>query len=240
MKRYLYPFLCGVLAMISCGKDKKAPLVLSGSYQSGPTTLVATPIRMYTEKGEVNNPALMDHFLYRHFRTSGPFSRIDIPPGPRVFTLAIRSNKRATLTNTNVAPGDSIQAEVLAQELSSFVLANLDSVDVLSAGGAPTRCDQLDELIGNTHRGKHCIALPATTGYRFNCRIRPVRLVTIKGSQLVIPLFNYVITAGYPAPNNCEIVRAEEWNTFNPAILNQLVAGDTLVVQEQQIPLTKK
>jgi hypothetical protein len=240
MKKYFYPFVFGVLVVNGCGKDPEAPLVLSGIYQSGTTSLVATPIRMYTKNGEVNNPPMLDHFLYRHFRSWGPFSRIDIPSGTRVFTLTVRSNKRATLTNTNVAPGDSVQAEVLVQKPTSFVLANLDSVDVLSAGGASTRCDRLDELIGNTHRGKRCTAVPATTGYGFNCRIRPVRLITIEGRQLVIPQFNYVIIAGYPAANSCEVVRAEEWNTFNPAILNQLVTGDTIVVQEQEIPLTKK
>lgn len=241
MKQYIYPLLLGVLLLLGCKKDREAPLVLVGKYEASTSPVAATPIRLYTVNGIVDNQVIVDNFIKRQSWVQDYFFRNAVPaPNNASLVLAIRSNMRATLIDTHATSTDSVRAEVLSQNDQSFLLANVDSASVLLSSNSTSRCEQLGERIKNVYPGKRCRSLPPFTGYSSYCMIRPVRVITIKNGNLFIPQFTWLVKTGQPSQSICGLAYSKEWNTFNPAILNQLVAGDTIVVQEREIPLLKK
>ena len=86
---------------------------------------------------------------------------------------------------------------------------------------------------------KRCVALPPATGYSRLCRFRPVRLLKMNAGQLFVPQLSWLVQSGQQYAS-CGYAASGSWNLFNTGILNQLTAGDTLVVQERAIALLKK
>ncbi|MBF9222094.1 hypothetical protein [Hymenobacter ruricola] len=246
MKHLFYPLASGLFLLAACNKDAPEAdrMVLTGDYQAG-ATLAAGPITLYTQNGPVTTPAVVDRYLARQPWAASTFSRTDAPISPtNTLTVLIRPNNQVYLISTKTASGrrDTIKHDLTAQNSAYAVLAGRDSVSTLttSSSTAVSRCALLAGQMEKELPVKRCVAVPIATGFSQQCKFRPIRLLKIDAGQLAIPQLGWLAQSGQPLAGTCGRAAGGAWNVFNTAVLNQLTAGDTLVVQERTIALTKK
>lgn len=243
MKHTFYPLaLCAAVLLGSCGKDNgETPLALTGEYQATKVLAATNPIRMYTKTGEIANVPLVDSYIRRQFGTRPSFfSRTDVAiAGLDLQTLTIDANDQATLATFYQTNTTRVNSRITLRTPHYFVLTAADSASTLIPVGAPNRCVQLLDQIKTIAPIKRCYPLPGITGYIQGCKFQPVQVVSIQNRQLFFPVLSWLVVRGQPSSGTCTYGFADERNIFNSAMLNQLVDGDTLVVQERQIALTK-
>jgi hypothetical protein len=246
MKHTLYLLALGATILTSCGSDKEdTPFVLAGEYQTGTTLMATNPIAMYTKSGEVKNDRVIDSFLKSsRLPISTYFSRTDVPfpsADTKPLKVIIQENGKATLVAVGPTGTDSTKAEVTRQTPEYIIVSDIDSVGGPSNPSSPplTRCYQFRDKIETFYPVKHCRPVSYTSGtYEYFCKFRTIRVIEIKDGQLFIPQLSWFVRSG--RPTDCSLVYSGEWNTFDTAILNQLVEGDTIVVQKRQVALLKK
>ena len=233
-------WLAGTLLLAGCHKDKEAEVApdLTGTYTASATVRAAHPIVLYTKDGQVNDQNLINRFLKRQPSFFAEyFSATDQTPNTGAITqLAFRGNGRATLLTSYSSYKDSVLTKVVARPAGGLLLQYVDTTGVYTNIGLPcdTRINALAVYVRNFNAPTQCTALNPATGYSQYCRINPIRLVGVRDGQPFIPYLSWCLRIG-----TCSFAQGGEWNTFNPAILSRLVAGDTLVVQEREIALQK-
>lgn len=226
--------------LAGCGKDKQNQPTLVGSFEAE-AVIKPAAIIMYTSAGVVDNQALVDKFLARRNRNVDTyFSRVEVPlPASQSLTLAFRGNNRATLLDKGPTRTDSIQTDVISQSPQRLVLAQKDSVVILR-GSSTDRAEQLSGMMQLEQPGQRCQILPPSSGIpSLYCRVRPIRVITCHDGRLFLPQFSWLIQTSTAYATSSWSYKGVQ-NTFNSAVLNQLVAGDTLVVQVREIPFSKK
>lgn len=237
MRKHYRLLVALVVLSAGCQKDKeRIAYDLTGTYTAEHTLRAANPIAMYTSAGQVTNTAVVTRFLARRLNLSTYFSATDVAvPSNTTLRLAFRANSQAILFTTAPNYSDSVRTEITHQQINSLRLQNLDSISTLS--GISYSCKKVLELadyIKEVYPGRRCQAMSPTTGYSQYCKTRPVRVVGARGSQLYVPYFSWLVQA-----DGCSLAYKGEWNLFNTAVLNHLAAGDTVVVQEREILLSK-
>lgn len=235
MSQCVYLLLLGSIFLNSCSKGEETQPVLAGSFQSEPV-ISGTDIKMYTSAGQVENRVLVDKFLSRRQNLTGYFSRVDVPiPATISLTLAFRGNNRVTLLSKGATSADSTLTEIISQTPQRLVLALIDSVNILQ-NEPQNRAEQLSALMQAEQPGQRCYRVPFASGtYAQSCRMRPIRVITRHDGKLFLPQLSWLIqsSGAYWAYSGVQ-------NTFNTAVISQLVVGDTLVVQAREIPFSKK
>lgn len=241
MKYLFYPLALGLLMLGGCSKDREeATLVLAGEYQAN-STIVTAPITMYTSTGVVNNQAVVDGYLRRQALSAAYFSRTDLPtPAANSLAIIIRQNKQVNFISSYPTRTDTVKAEITSQLAKYVVLSNRDSVAGFSSASAANRCAQLSAQMPIEKPVKRCVGMSPASGYSQYCKYRPVEVVAINAGQLYIPLLSWSLKSSPSVYSNCGSASYGSWNLFNKAVLNQLASGDTLVMQERSIALTKK
>ena len=237
-----YLFAASMLLLCACGKDDDtSELNLPGKYRSD-NHIMAAAINMYTSSGQLNNTSLIDKFIRRH-RMSDSFSRTDVAiPNGNFLTLSISPDNRVTFVSTtpdNSRSPDSLKTEIVSRSQDYLALANLDSVSVVSSESS-NRCEQLAKNINQVQPNKRCRTVSVVSGsFSQLCWYRPTSALLIKDGTLRLPLFSWIISSrqnGFFCGSGYGNTR----NTLNPAVLNQLQVGDTIVVQVRQVPLIKQ
>ena len=244
MKHLLFRLASGVLLLAGCRKgEPEAPPALTGDYLMG-DVVVTAPIVMYTRGGPVNNPGLIDRFLARRKLTPSAFSRTDVPVPPTA-RLALRMAAHQQAQWIIPAPGgsDTVRLDVTSQRPNYVVLARRDSATDGhgSSNGVytPSRCETLGAQVEVESQVKRCSTTHSAAGIAIRCRFRPRFVVKITGGHLSVPQLSWALSASL-AGSGCETSTSNGWNLFNPGVVAQLTAGDTLVVQERSIALVKK
>jgi hypothetical protein len=239
MKYHFYLLLAGISLLAGCGKDKENQPTLAGSFEAEPV-IKAAAIVMYTNAGVVNNQALVDKFLVRRkMVVDDYFSRVDVPlPATYSFTLAFRGNNRVTLLSKGATRTDSVLTDITSQSSQRLVLAQKDSVTILR-GSSADRAEELSGMMQSEQPGQRCQILPPSSGiYAQYCRVRPIRVITSHDGKLFLAQLSWLIQTSTAYRTSYWAYRGVQ-NTFNTSVLNQLVAGDTLVVQAREIPFKK-
>lgn len=237
MKHYPLLFLA-LFGLSNCQKDPAQPLLaLPGEYFSA-SELVARPIRMYTQQGEVRNTALIENFIQREYIPTA-FQRTNLAIGDSLLVLSIPAAGPATLFSNSLYPRRDAQAEVTAQTRDFFVLTRVDSTNQMVPQLPLPRCSMLVDQLKQALPAKRCYRLSPATGYAQLCRVRQAYAITIRDGQLFLPLMTYAVKSA-SAGESCRYAQTNEWNLFNPALRSQLQAGDTLVLQVNEVALLKK
>ncbi|MBJ6145940.1 hypothetical protein [Hymenobacter sp. BT559] len=240
MKYNFYVLLASVSLLTGCGKDRETQPALVGSFEAE-AVIKPAPIMMYTSTGMVDNQMLVDKFLARRNRNAGTyFSRVEVPlPTTQSLILAFRGNNRVTLLDKGPTRTDSIQTDVTSQSSQRLVLAQKDSVVILQ-GSSTDRAEQLSGMMQLEQPGQRCQILPPSSGIpSLYCRVRTIRVITRHNGQLFLPQLSWLIQTSTAYATSYWAYKGVQ-NTFNSAVINQLVAGDTLVVQAREIPFLKK
>ncbi|WP_303312702.1 hypothetical protein [Hymenobacter sp. BT730] len=237
MKYYLL-LLTALFGLSNCQKDPAPPLLaLPGSYYSA-NEIVAQPIRMYTQQGEVRNDALIDDFIRREYQPAG-FPRTNLSIGDSLLLLTIPEKGPVTLVSKTFYKTYFAQAQVSGQTHDSFALTRLDSITQRVPLATPTRCAVLMDQMEQAPPSRRCFPISSTTGYAQFCWLKQAYAIGIRDGQLFLPVFNYLVKSDFSA-GRCMFGRSGQWNLFNSAIRSQLLAGDTLVVQMNEVALLKK
>ena len=242
MKQTFYPLALGLLLVSSCGKDKSgvAP-VPEGEYESA-ATILAAPITMYTKDGAVNDPAIVDRYLNRRPSTASFFSRTATPVLYNIkITLRIKGNSKVDIITVSSGRNDTLETDITSQSSQYLVLSLKDTVKYASSGSASDRCERWGNVMLTDYPKTYCANVAQPSGNFQVCKFRPSRLVKLQDGALYIPqLSTSSKIRGASSNSFCSQAQAGTWNLFNLACLNQLIAGDTIVVQERQIALSKK
>jgi hypothetical protein len=243
MKKYLYSVVLSTICLVGCGKNEEAPLIVEGKYQADNTILAANPITMYTKDGRVDNQLVVNKFFNHHSWAQPFFSSSDIHnPGTSSLTIDIRSNKHAAIVSNSSNRVDSIRVEVTSQESNYLILSEVDS----SAMNLPyysfreVHLHEIESQMQSVIPKKKCYNVPAYLNYSQACQYRFLRLLTIKEGKLFVPQFSYLIQTNQMNSGVNSIAYSRVWNTFNTSVLNKLIVGDTIVVQEREVALLKK
>ena len=239
MKHHLYSL--ALLLLAGCGKDPGIELPSPGDYETGPT-IVANSIVMYTKNGQVNNPQLVDKFLSG--KQLGPpfFFRTDVANNDFFFKLTISTNSQATLVSQGLTNPVTKKAEITTRNPEYFVLTEVDSVSISSSNTYANRCSLLGQKLKTVNPVQRCKSLPLSTGYSQICKFRPVQVVTIRDGKFFLSVLSWMVQTGPSAATGsfCGLSSGGERNTFNPAMVTQLIDGDTIVVQQREIALLKR
>lgn len=245
MKLLSYSLAFFALVFAGCSKDAdQAPAVLDGEYRAG-ATIIAAPIVMYTKNGVVNTPALVDRFLRRTAYAPSLFSRTNEPVlGGATLTLTIRGNRQATFVTTSPGRTDTVKTDITSQTAQYFVAIGRDSVATRSSSNPSDRCARLAGQMHSEATGKRCLDLAPSSGAPWQqlCRFRSFRFVNLNAGQLFVPHLTWLLQSLQSPQGSaiCSSASSSTWNRFNSGVLNQLAAGDTLVVQERTIALLKQ
>jgi hypothetical protein len=241
MKKYLYALLMSAICLAGCSKEK-VPFALDGTYQLGPTVSAANPIKLYTKDGIMEDPALIDRFLARrqYLVNAAIFARSDAPsPYANPVTLTIEGSRAVLVVSRSYATKfDTSRAEITSRTDRSFVVTGFDSTTIGNNDGS--HCATLVEQMHSPHGGHRCVKLPPASGFSSFCFVRPMWVVITKDGKLFAPQLSWFLQASPPLAKACTYSYSREWDLFNPAVRSQLLAGDTLVVQEREIALLKK
>jgi hypothetical protein len=239
MKNHFYFLLSSMVLLAGCRKDKESQPSLDGSFVAGPV-ISATDIVLYTSTGRVDNQAVVDKFLARRKNMATYFSRVDTPlPTGYSLTLAFRGNNRVTLLSKGPTSTDSVVTEITAQSPQRLVLAEMDSISILR-NPPQNRAEQLSELIPSERPTQRCWNVAVSVGtYTQACRMRFTRVITRHDGKLFLPQLSWVVQAAGTAGSYVWAYSGVQ-NTFNAGVVNQLLPGDTLVVQAREIPFSKK
>lgn len=229
-----------MLFLCSCKKSQEKPLPsLEGLYESEPTIMAINPITMYTINGPVTDKKVIDGFRIRRFISpSNLFSHTDTPePSGASFTLSIDSNNKAVVTTAIVALdfSNTRTYTVSSRTSQNFLLVATDSSYYNQYSN--NRCAILSNDVLKVPPKGTCRARTPTF---FSCKDLPTQVITIRNGQLFVPQLGWYIKTGTTPNTSCSVGYGGLWNMFNPAILNKLVVGDTLLVQERAIAFKKE
>lgn len=242
MKQLFYPLVLGLLVLGGCSKDapKAAPRFEATGTYTVTTVPVAGAIRMFTRAGEVNNAQLIRNFSQRNY------SGLLYSPGvvsPYISgELAFDGNGKATLTTTAVQVGGLVTTtvgyEVTSQTADNLLLSRQLSA-LTNTPSTPDACYNIVRDIRGLPPVYTCTALPPTTGFSDQCAFKPVCVLNLRGTQPSLALMSYIFSAAN-AGRTCSLGYRNDFNIFNAMLPSRLNAGDTLVVQEAELPLVKK
>lgn len=232
----IYPLtlaLVFVALFTGCSKDEAAASFDSTGQYKLASTITTNPIVMYTRNGIVSNQQVLDNFLIRKQLPTPVFYRNDVPNNVfSDFTIDINRNNQATIsyqTNSNTA---TVNAEITTRTPQYLVLAHTDSVFV----GSNLPVDILQENIVLIKRMLRCTTSPLIS----KCMNRPFTVTAIQNNKLFLPLFAWLIQTGPTTTIRGGLTIGSAINIFNPAIVNRLATGDTIVVQTRELALRKQ
>ena len=241
MKKYFYSLIMSALCLAGCSKEK-VPLALDGTYQLGPVVSAANPIKLFTKDGSTDDPTLINRFLARrqYVINTTLFARADAPsPYTNPITLTIAGSRAALIVNrATPTKFDTTKAEITGRTDRSFVVLGFDSTTFGDRDGS--HCATLIEQMHSPHGGYRCVKLPPASGFSSYCMGRPMWVIALKDGKLFAPQLSWFLQVSSPLVKACNYSYTREWDLFNPAVQSQMIAGDTLVVQEWEIAFLKK
>lgn len=241
MKHLFYPLACGLLLFGGC-KDtpKEEPRFDATGTYTITTVPVAGAVRMFTMAGEVHNAQLIRNFSQRNY--PGLF----YSPGfisPYVSgELAFDGKGKATLTTSALLLGGlvttTLDYDVTSQTSDNLLLSRQLSA-LTNAPVTPDACYNIVRDIEGLPPVFACTALPPASGFSMQCVFKPVYVLNLRGTQPSLALMSYIFSAT-KAGRTCSFAYRNDFNVFNTTLPGRLNAGDTLVVQEAELPLVKK
>lgn len=243
MKLLIRPLTSLLLLLSACAKDDSAP-VLTGSYRTE-STIRAGVMLLYTANGVTSNSAAISRFLRHYPNVRSYFLRRDSTLTGYPLELNFRENNRVTLASV-VPPGTDdhmVEWEVTTRARKHYLLSELDSVVAYKPStGYPynqSPCGELAQKVREHQPAQRCFNVAQASGYEQVCRFRPLHLLTFRNEQPALPLLSWL---GVVARNGrqCWVASGSEWNTPSPSLRQNLSAGDTVLVQLNEVMLRKQ
>ncbi|WP_345220849.1 hypothetical protein [Hymenobacter koreensis] len=219
--------------LAGCGKsESEKEYVLKGDYQTQNPLTVTAPI-LYTRQGPVTNPQVIQQFLARLNNTGFVFGTSQTLSSNSL--LSFRDDKTASIV-FQAPQGTAIEARLEEKTSDRIVLVGRDSI---AYSQAPNPVLVVQNINQYKVAGR-CRPVPPASGFISPCKgaVRYPINRTADG-QLRIPLLSFLHKVTYPGgmASNSGI---NVWGVFNSAVLGQLGATDTLVVQTKELPLLKQ
>ncbi|MBU6122816.1 hypothetical protein [Hymenobacter siberiensis] len=242
MKHYFYPLALGLIALVGCSKSKSEETPkfdTTGTYTVS-TTPEPRPMRMFTQTGEVRNDALIQRYFERQY-AGLPIKSGVIPPFLAA-ELVFTSPSEAILNTTTLMSGTPQTSNVpltfsgLTNERA--VLTSKNPKPSTSPSGNSSKCDNIVRDIQGVSPVYTCTSLPPSTGFGTQCEFKPVYVLNLRGEQASIAIMFYYFSATVSG-GSCGM-GGNLFNVLNAALPGRIASGDTLVVQEAELPLVKK
>ncbi|KAA9332328.1 hypothetical protein F0P96_12685 [Hymenobacter busanensis] len=224
-------------------EEQKPSFDASGTYSATAADFVAGPVRMYTRQGEVKDVQLIQRFsqrwygglLYGSPGPVAPFAAVDLTfTTPRPANTPIQGSLKLTTAANTTYSG----VYAAAQSAEHLVLAD----NVAQSDFMPLFADRCrlftKEVLGLTPTYSWS-PLPGSTGYAERLEYHPLYVLELNGAQARMALLSYIFVSGTNG-QSCSIGYRNAFNIVNETTLSRLNVGDTLVVQHNQLPLTKQ
>ncbi|GAA4029924.1 hypothetical protein GCM10022409_12720 [Hymenobacter glaciei] len=118
------------------------------------------------------------------------------------------------------------------------VLTSKDPKPFTTSSGSSSKCDNIVRDIQGVSPAYTCTTPPPSTGFGTQCEFKPVYVLNLRGEKasLAIMFFHFSATV---SGGSCGM-GGSLFNVLNAALPGRIAAGDTLVVQEAELPLVKK
>ena len=241
MKQFFYSLGLGLTLLAGCkDKTEEEPRFDATGTYTITTAPVAGAVRMFTRAGEVRDAQLIRNFSERNY--SGLLYSPGVASPYLSGELAFGGNGQATLTTTAIQMG-SVVANTLVCDITSQTPTTLLLTSQLSAvtytPSTTNACYSIVRDIKGISPIYTCKALPPVTGFSSQCDFKPVYVLNLHGIQPSLALLSYIFSTAN-AGQTCSLGYRNDFNVFNTALPSRLNAGDTLVVQESELPLVKK
>lgn len=239
----LFAALVGLLS--ACQKNIDAGtsgnlLTLEGRFQSE-MTVHLNPMLMYVQNRQITDQAIINPYLTRHGFDS-------------YFSTAATQIRTDTLFTVNFAGGDSaiikfsfnpnfFQTKKIQNSPSEWVLQRRDTIVTLgdiSSAPVPIRCDTLGSLINKISPVSYYVDI-VPNNQRFYYLV-PRYVLQEVNNELSLPLITSAGNTNWNYPSsigNCSFRLSDYFNIKKDNIENNLLPGDTLVVQAKSIRMVK-
>lgn len=222
-----------IATLISCNKNNELPQ-FEGQYKNS-TEGIITPVIMFTKQGQVTDITTIQGFLQRKgFTNEFIFnsSSISIPTGLSVLTIS-ENNTVSILTNGS---STILQGEIIDKTSSELTIAAMDSTKyyIMREAG---RCDTFSIGISNSKRKFY--PLSSFSGYKGFYKFRRILPLKINNGQLIMPLMKSLVSSSNGG-SSCYVYFRDYWDSFNSDIPGQLMKGDTIVYQINEVPLVRQ
>ncbi|QJX47621.1 hypothetical protein HMJ29_11980 [Hymenobacter taeanensis] len=234
--------LATLLLLGACSKDDDTIPMLMGQYRTE-STIKAGTMQLHTSTGIITNQTTITRFLRRLNGASTTFLRRDSTITGASLELHFRENNRVTLASV-VPPGADdhmTEMEVTTRAREYYLLSDLDSVSIYTSpsGYNANPCNELPDKIRQHRPARKCFNVSQASGFGQMCRLRPLRMLTIRKGQPVLSLFSWLGKSGSNG-RWCWIATGFDWNSLNPNLRSSLAPGDTVVVQTNELALHKQ
>ncbi|TCJ17595.1 hypothetical protein EPD60_05215 [Flaviaesturariibacter flavus] len=229
-------FAAAASALIACKKSTAADdaaALFCGTYTAAPSVAVE-PARMYISSSVITDTALIGAFVRRipvpgppavpAFQLVGSTGAFPYPDRPRIAF----SGSGGTL---ELVAGSFLSFDLLSQSATGALLVRRDSVTSISSTG--TSCPALAR--GALRKYSDSLCGPDRPGL-MACRFRAVVPLEIDRGVLYLPLVSVAARNG----DGCVGTYSNVFNYLEPAMLPQLGANDTLVVQRKRAGLVRQ
>ncbi|HEX8328574.1 MAG TPA: hypothetical protein VF629_13615 [Hymenobacter sp.] len=231
----------GLLMLCACKKENSEESLPTweGIYESEPTILSINPIIMYTANGAVNSQNTIEKFIRRNLLLTSPlFSSTNTPnPSGESYTLTIMPNNQATIAYKHPLISGSVSYAIASRSRERLHLLSVDSTSNNLFINA-NRCTVLNQNVPAVSTPARCI--PGSPGVTLFCKFRTSKLISVANGQLFAPQLSWYVKLQQSPNAYCSSGYGGSWNIFNQSVTNQLMAGDTILVQERAFAFRKK
>ncbi|WP_426060817.1 hypothetical protein [Hymenobacter sp. B1770] len=242
MKRLLYSLGLGLILVSGCSKRNSIEgpqFEATGTYTVS-ITPEAGPMRMFTQTGEIQNDALIRRYFERQF-AGLPIKTGVIPPFLAA-ELAFTSPSEAILNTTTSTSGtpqsSSVPLTFSGLTIERAVLTSKNPRPFTTPSSNSSKCTNIVRDIQGVSPVYACTALPPSTGFGSQCEFKPVYVLNLRGEKASLAVMFFYFSATVSG-GSCG-TGGNLFNVLNAALPGRIAAGDTLVVQEAELPLIRK
>ncbi|MEL5992962.1 hypothetical protein [Hymenobacter segetis] len=242
MKHYFYPLALGLITLVGCSKSKSEETPKFDA--TGTYTISATPepgpIRMFTQAGEIQNDVIIRRYFERQY-AGLPIAWGVIPPfraAELIFTSPSDAILNTTAPTSGFPPSSSVLVTFSGLTNARAVLTSKNPKSAISPSSSSSKCDNITHDIQGVSPVYTCTALPPSTGFGTQCDFKPVYVLNLRGEKASLALMFFYFSATVSG-GRCGI-GGNLFNVLNTTLPPRIAAGDTLVVQEAELPLVKR
>jgi hypothetical protein len=236
-----------VITFSSCKKGgepiKEKDVVLDGTYLAS-NSINFMNVQMFTKNGEVTDQNIIKNYLTGYvarIKLTNEFST-DLKTAPfrdGEFEIDFNNNLNAYIKTTLATTGkvDSVKFDVSDRSSSTFTLKATDFIKATYTS-SNSRLDLLLLKANEIQPFTNCGAVDVNFGFGPVCDYRDEKPFVIKNGNIYKNYISFLITWQGQGVSSWSYAFTKA--TFNPNVISQLVANDTLLIQTKQLLYTKK
>lgn len=233
--------MAGTLLFYSCKKGDthiKPEIVLDGNYFAA-NSMDLSQVQMFTKNGEITNLNVIKTYLSLHPYKEYFFTdKQSIPFTSGGAEIDFRNNAFATTISTVNGRKDSLKFSISERTAFGFILRAIDTIKARYTINSPAEAILLNA--DKIKKFSNCSPFDVSSGYANSslCTYREAKPFIIKDDKVYLSFLTCFLNM--KTNGGTSVVYSFSTGVFNPDIVKQLSATDTLIIQNKALLFAKK